>query len=160
MQVHLDPKIEKHLQAMRRAGKRAALAASKAEDIICRLKRGEVMADKVGSVTKHGELRIKGLIKFDLGGGYRLITYKQGQRLFLLYAGSHDDSHRWIENNRELRPEQIEERCIELPVSKTEDESESRDYSGPPKEEGLSPSIDISQKELRAVFCGLVERNN
>ncbi len=160
MQVHLNPKIGKHLQALRRAGRKAALAASKAEEIIYRLQRGGVMPDKVGNVTKHGEARIKGVMKYDLGSGYRLVTLKNWDQLFLLYVGAHDDCHRWIENNRELTVEQIQERCIVLPVGETEEEAKSRDYANLPQEEAYDPLVDVSQRELREVFSGLVGGHN
>lgn len=156
MDVYLDPRIHKNLELLNRSGKKAALAADKAEEIITRLQAGGVIPERVGTVTKHGELRIKGVMKYDLGSGYRLITYKNGQRLFLLYVGSHDDCHRWIENNRELTTEQIQERCVMLPVNESEcgcieivDETEL-------EEEEFDPLASVSERDLRQVFCGLV----
>lgn len=156
-QIYLDPRIFKKLDLLRRSGKKALLAATKTEEIVSRLQRGGIIPDKVGTVTKHGELRIKGVMKYDLGSGYRLITFKQGSLLFLLYVGTHDDCHRWIENNRELTVEQVEERCIDLPACECDDGSD--DYqllSLLDDEEEYDPLSDVSERELRAVFSGLV----
>lgn len=156
MDVYLDPRIHKNLELLNRSGKKAALAAGKAEEIITRLQAGGVIPERVGTVTKHGELRIKGVMKYDLGSGYRLVTYKNGQRLFLLFVGSHDDCHRWIENNRELTADQIQERCVMLPVDESDggcieimDETEL-------EEEAFDPLASVSERDLRQVFRGLV----
>ncbi len=154
--IHLDPRIHKCLEMLRRSGKKAALAADKVEEIIARLRNGGVIPDRVGTVTKHGELRIKGVMKYDLGSGYRLVTYKQGRRFFLLYAGSHDDCHRWIENNRELTVAQIEERCVVLPVCGADDADRSAEREDICEEEDCDPLAEISERDLRRVFCGLV----
>ena len=50
--------------------------------------------------TRHGELRIGGCRKYDLGGGYRLVCIKHEGHLVAAFVGSHDDCDRWIENNR------------------------------------------------------------
>ncbi len=154
--IHLDPRVEKCLETLRRSGKKAALAAAKAAEIIERLRNGGVIPDRVGTVTKHGELRIKGVMKYDLGSGYRLITYKQGPRFFLLYAGSHDDCHRWIENNRELTVDQILERCVVLPTQLSEAACPTHEDDGHGGEEEFDPLAEISDRDLRRVFCGLV----
>lgn len=155
--IHLDPRVEKRIEALRRSGKKAALAADKAEEIISRLQCDGVIPDKVGTVTKHGELRIKGAMKYDLGSGYRLVTYKNGDELFLLYVGTHDDCHRWIENNRELTVDQIEERCILLPILEGEDACTEETVEMAEDEE-FDPLSHATEKDLRQVFCGLAER--
>lgn len=154
--VHLDPRISKGMEMLRRSGKKAALAASKAEEIIFRLQHERVIPDRVGTMTKHGELRIKGVMKYDLGSGYRLITYKNGQRLFLLYVGSHDDCHRWIENNRELTIDQIRDRCSELPAGIPQPQNHSLAEAINFEEDDFDPLAEASERDLRQVFRGLV----
>lgn len=158
--IHLDPRVEKRLETLRRSGKKAALAADKAEEIISRLQSGGVIPDKVGTVTKHGELRIKGVMKYDLGSGYRLVTYKNGDELFLLYVGTHDDCHRWIENNRELTVDQIEERCILLPIMKGAADACPEKTVEIDEDDEFDPLSHATEKDLRQVFCGLVERGH
>ena len=109
-------------------------------------------------MTKHGELRIKGVIKYDLGRGYRLVALKQDDRFFLLYVGSHDDCHRWIENNRELSIEQFRQRCAVLPI-------QIAGLDDPMNDETVQMILDdeddpldrASEQDLRRIFCGLVE---
>ena len=50
--------------------------------------------------TKNGEYRLKNCVKYDLGHGYRLVTVKDGQNLFITFVGSHDQTDRWIETHR------------------------------------------------------------
>ena len=153
--VHLDPKINKGLELLRRSGKKASLAAAKAEEIISRLQHERIIPDQAGSITKHGELRIKGVMKYDLGSGYRLITYKNGGRLFLLYVGSHDDCHRWIENNRELTADQVFDRCSKLPACPAQSRHARLANNHVSEEEDFDPLADATEQELRQVFCGL-----
>ena len=152
-QLHIDNQLSKQLRKLERSGKKAALAAAKTQTIIERLQRCGTVPDQAGTVTKHGELRIKGVMKFDLGSGYRLVTFKRDDGLFLLYAGSHDDCHRWIENNRELTAEQIQQRCTPVPAGGGRGKSmrplRRLEPETPDPLEGLDEQI------LRRIFCGL-----
>jgi hypothetical protein len=157
--LYLDVRIRKRLEMLRRSGKKAALAADKTEDIIARLQSGEDLPAQAGSVTKHGELRIKGVIKYDLGSGYRLVALRQESRFFLLFVGNHDDCHRWIENNRELPIDQIEQRCAALPVNTGGSEAGRTGETTPfmTEKEEYNPLEQVSEQDLRRIFCGLVE---
>jgi hypothetical protein len=157
--IYLDSRMHKRLELLWRSGKKAALAAGKAEEIITRLQSGEDLPVQVGSLTKHGELRIKGLMKYDLGSGYRLVAFKQGGRFFLLFVGSHDDCHRWIENNRELSIDQIEQRCAALPFQTGGVYEETTGETVPFTMDDYDddPLAQVSEQDLRRIFCGLVE---
>jgi hypothetical protein len=157
--IYLDSRIRKRLELLWRSGKKAALAAGKVEEIITRLQSGEDLPAQAGSVTRHGELRIKGVMKYDLGSGYRLVAYEQGGRFFLLFVGSHDDCHRWIENNRELSIDQIEQRCAALPVQTGSVCEETTGEAGPFTMDDYDddPLDQVSEQDLRRIFCGLVE---
>lgn len=158
--LFLDAKLDKQLQALDQSDKKAALAAEQARDIIAKLKGGRFSSMEAGNITKHGEQRIKGCIKYNLGSGYRLVTLKQGRDLYLLYAGSHDDCHRWIENNRELPVAEIRRRSRRMMVDKpfpmkaqcTETEEETMDW-----EDGDSLSGELNDRQLRMLFRGLIE---
>ena len=52
--------------------------------------------------TNNGESRIRGCVKYDLGGGYRLVTVQTKNFVALCYVGSHDDVDRWLEANSGL----------------------------------------------------------
>ncbi|WP_054029356.1 hypothetical protein [Desulfatitalea tepidiphila] len=154
--VHLDPRINKSLELLRRSGKKAALAAARAEKIIQRMRQGHLVPDRIGTITKHGELRIKGVMKYNLGAGYRLITFKTGRRLFLLHVGTHDDCHRWIENNRELTEEQIRERCNEMCICPAELDPSPHPETTAHPDEDIDPLSNATERDLRKVFRGLV----
>jgi hypothetical protein len=153
--IYLDSRIHKRLELLRRSGKKAALAADKVEEIITRLQAGEDLPAQAGTVTKHGELRIKGVMKYDLGSGYRLVALKQDGRFFLLFVGSHDDCHRWIENNRELSIDQIELRCATLPFQISCLDMDMNEKITELIEDD-DPLDQVSEKDLRRIFCGLV----
>jgi hypothetical protein len=146
------------MRMLRQAGKKAVLAADKAKDIIDKLHSGKSTAADIGSITKHGELRIRGCVKYDLGSGYRLITFKQGHRIYLLYAGTHDDCHRWIENNRELDIDQIKKRYTKLAVEYGDSISGATGEAkhATAKEEDHDPLADLNEQVLRYIFRGLV----
>ena len=158
--VYLDHRLEKQMDLLRRSGKKAAIAVQKAEEIVTHMSYTQVIPNQVGTVTKHGELRIKGVMKYDLGSGYRLITYKHSNCFFLLYVGSHDDCHRWIENNRELTVEQIKERCTLLTTFRREKEICQNEDQNILEEEEFDPLVGVSEEDLRQVFCGLVARGH
>jgi hypothetical protein len=157
--VYLDPRFEKQMRILRRAGKKAALAAVQVDEIIANLQAGKSMASEIGSVTKHGELRIRGCIKYDLGSGYRLLTFKQGGDLFVLYVGSHDECDRWIENNRDLSPEIIQGRCRNMKVEDSCSEKQPGDESNTQLtfEEDLTYPEELDDRHLRIVFRGLIQ---
>lgn len=98
--------------------------------------------------------------KYNLGAGYRLVTLKQGSDLYLLFAGTHDECARWIENNREHLPlEMITERSrtVQRPVGRkpaTAETSPSPDIE--PEEDWISS---LDDQELRVIFSGLIGGN-
>jgi hypothetical protein len=155
-ELYLDTKVLKQLEGLRRSGKKAALAADRAETIIAGLKTRGRMPDTAATPTRYGELRIKGVRKYDLGSGYRLITFRQGQRLYLLFAGSHDNCDRWLENNRELPLDLIEARCRRYRIQVgAKAAGTSTRWKSPPQEENDDPQIAIDDSDLRRIFCGL-----
>ena len=154
--IYIDSNLYKNFAKLRRSGKKASQAKDKAEQIIARLQAGEEMPDQVGTMTKHGELRIKGVVKYDLGGGYRMISMKRGRRFFLLFIGTHDDCHRWIENNRELTIGRLEDRCIPLPRCRKESGACPGAADMEVGEQAEDPLASIDERLLRRVFCGLV----
>ncbi len=158
--VYLDPRFEKQMRLLRRAGKKASLAAGQADAIIDQLRAGRSTIAQAGTITRHGELRIKGCIKYDLGGGYRLVTLKRDQGLFILYIGTHDDCNRWIENNRDLPIEMIQQRSqMVSAVSPCND----RKCSDPqPFDLDLDDgdfTEELDDRHLRIIFSGLVQSN-
>lgn len=157
--IHVDPKLDKCLSVLRKGCRRACLAADRTDAIINELKRGEMPPGDICSFTRHGEGRIKGCRKYDLGAGYRLVTLKQDNNLFLLFAGTHDECSRWIDNNRaHSTMESIAERCdtIKRPgIRKRTVASKHATSNDLEADEDWIPPL--SDKDLRMVFSGLVE---
>jgi len=50
--------------------------------------------------TKNGEHRIPHAVKYDLHGGYRLVTVEHENARILLFVGSHSDAERWLDSHR------------------------------------------------------------
>ena len=50
-------------------------------------------------ITKNGESRVKHCVKYDLGGGYRLVTVQTDKVVMLCFAGTHDDTDRWLDTH-------------------------------------------------------------
>lgn len=101
--IYYLQKLQKRFEELERTCIQGRKAVGQAKNLIDEMKQGaEFRAHS--KQTKHGELRIKNCKKFDLGSGYRLVTVQQGSRMYLLYAGSHDDCHQWIENHRGYLP--------------------------------------------------------
>jgi hypothetical protein len=154
--IHLDPKLEKILAVMRKGGRREKLVTDRVEAIIAEVKRGQLPPEEVASFTRNGEGRIRGCRKYDLGAGYRLITLKQGEDLYLLFVGTHDECGRWVENNREHLPlEMITGRC--RTVERARPKQAMTRASAPPRmepeEDWLPP---VTDRDLRMIFRGLV----
>lgn len=153
--VYRDLKFDKQMSLLRKSGKKGALAAKEADGIIEKLVSGEP-SEHVGVLTRLRDDRIDHCMKYDLGSGYRLVTCRAEDRLFVLYIGTHDECHRWLENNKGWRPECTENRGEPLPVVPTL----SGDTDVPREEietEGLTDYLEpIDEKYLRVVFRPLM----
>ena len=155
--IHREANFKRSLDTLAKGDKTAARAALRAEDIIRRFASGDYhTVEIVNRRTKHGELRINGCRKFDLGGGYRLVCIKQGGHLAAAYVGSHDDCDRWIENNRGFECELPSHNSLLFTL-----ESPASTHPSNPKIETCEPDYDdilmeqIDEKILRRIFTGL-----
>lgn len=155
--VHLDPKFDKQKDSLYKAGKKAALAAKNAETIIENIASG-LHPQQAGILTQYGEYRVENCMKFDLGAGYRLITSTHRGHLWVLFVGTHDECHRWLENNKGWCPESEKKRIESLPVEGTPDahdmDNPDRFYD-PYSEDPQDYLNEISEKDLRVIFRGL-----
>ncbi|MEW6220692.1 MAG: hypothetical protein AB1634_14340 [Thermodesulfobacteriota bacterium] len=148
--VSWDARFEKSLNDLQRAGGNSAIAARNAESIIRQLQTaGRDRQELLRRSTKHGESRLKGCLKFNLGNGYRLISLLAGGELRLLFAGSHDDCDLWLEKNRGLEltggDTRIQVVFPELAVAPVR-----------PRLGEEEPARPIDDQTLRQVFRGLV----
>ena len=157
--IHREASFKKSLDALSRGDKTASQAALRAEDIIEKFASGDYhTVEIVNRRTKHGELRINGCRKYNLGGGYRLVCIKQGGHLVAAYVGSHDDCDRWIENNRGFECELPSHNSLLFTL-----ESPASTHPSNPEVEAHEPDYDdilmerIDEKILRRIFTGLCD---
>ncbi len=157
--IFLNPKAGKQLAALFRSGKRAALAARRAQAIIDGLQTTSEPPKPVAKLSRHGELRLKGCRKYDLGGGYRMITTAKKGAVFILFIGTHDQCHRWMENNRGRASDLVSRfnqnrgliACQQMPGRKLASEPENM-ASEDAGDDWLPP---LDDQILRRIFCGL-----
>jgi hypothetical protein len=143
-----------------------------------------------GSFTKYGERRIKSCRKFDFACGYRLITLQRDSTIVVSFLGTHDECQRWLDNNGSLKEISPGKGTLfSIPDKKTAVEDRSKNhkekyYRDKPFSEQLSNMqwcdsttqisaetecseigcdeylMNLSQQDLRSVFCGIVESVN
>lgn len=154
--VHSNLKFEKMLDAMRSSEKMAVSAAKKADAIIRNIiKNGDTRLSVLGKFTRHGEFRIKNCIKYDIGKGYRMVCVKEKDSLYLLFVGTHDDCSAWVENNRNYSPDPDKKNLITHTVEFSVDEDSLSPLTPEPDYDDILLSK-ITEKDLKAVFCGLL----
>lgn len=159
--IHCSRSLVKQLDELRENGKKAVLAAIKCEGILADIKQFGCQCGAVASKrTRNGEQRIKNCIKYDLGGGYRLVTIRVDNHLFIPFAGSHDETNQWIERHRYDTlavgdPSYLGgERIVQSGHTETTScEPNESDAVEDPYENQLQARLDESQ--LRSVFRGL-----
>lgn len=102
--IHRDKRFEDALAGMKAKGGRTAAVAEKAEALIASMQSNPQM-DPLSLVrlTRNGESRIEDCVKFDLGGGYRIVILAKGRHVVFLHIGTHDECFRWINRNRGVR---------------------------------------------------------
>ncbi len=158
--LYLTARFQKSLARLEAASNQAASVAHKARRLVEDLAAcGDTLLTHRSDVTRYQENRLENGIKFDLGGGYRLLAVREGDNLFLVYVGYHDESDRWVKNNRRRRCwEWHDLDSLEIPAScraETDDDEElvSETLPFPDTADDHLPPIDDNM--LRKVFAGL-----
>lgn len=159
--LHHSMSLPKHLRGLRKAGKKGELAVCKYEAILNDIKQYGCQCEAVFSKrTRNGEGRIKNCVKYDLGGGYRLVTIRVDAHLFICFVGSHDETNQWIEHHRydDLIPGDplycCEERMAQANAeSAAAHEDDKMSGSEDCYENDLAARLDESQ--LKSIFQGL-----
>lgn len=87
-----------------KSDKKGVLAAKQAKAIIDEMRHngGDIPLTVSLKRTKHGERRAHNCEKYDLGGGYRLITLRDGACLYVAFVGSHDECDLWFKLQRDM----------------------------------------------------------
>ncbi len=149
--VKVTASFQRFLERHRRRPGRPAEAAHKAERILSALAAGDELCPwEAGTLTRFGDARIRGCVKFELGGGYRLICHRRGGVLVALFLGNHEECHVWLRANTG-----IAEVAGEIQAAPTR-AGEPEDYEDRQHAES-SPSAEraYTDRELRTVFAGL-----
>lgn len=96
--LHFSRALEGQLNVLHHSGKKGEIAVRHFERICAILRSARQETKEIFlKRTKNGEYRLKHCIKYDLGGGYRLITVRIGDRLYLPFLGSHDEVDQWLD---------------------------------------------------------------
>jgi len=158
--LHLSRMLNRQARELVKAGKKGERAVATYEMIIDSLRHASAREDAVFSKrTKKGEQRMKNCVKYDLGGGYRLITVRAGEHLFIPFLGDHDDTDTWFNRHRydTFRPDETlyESESIATPESGQDEPATAVacEHGEDPYEAELMSKLDDSM--LRAVFQGL-----
>ncbi|MFZ5758005.1 MAG: hypothetical protein ACOY32_00055 [Thermodesulfobacteriota bacterium] len=158
MEVYRTPFFAKQLAALSRSDRKGALAGARVEEIVNHLARTDVDRFVLKNKrTRHGELRVRGCVKYDLGGGYRLICLKKDNAIYLLYTGTHDECDRWLNNRRGTKLE-IETAAfvfIDAVGADDSDLAEGGSEAAEPDEYEQILAARLDDRILRQVFGGI-----
>ena len=158
--IKISAKVEDRIDSLYQSGKTGKVVAGKALNIIENIKSGAITEciEQVGTCTKYGEKRIKNCHKFDFGSGYRMITLLSSDSgtIFIPFLGTHDECQRWLENNRKVK-NITAGRGKTFTIRTRDAENSDFIYDGSDDFCEDEVSMNISEQDLRIVFCGLVE---
>ncbi len=99
--LYLANSLAKRLENIHRAGKKGRIAAANCDHILELMRKPDIAISELQHKrTKRGEGRIDNCIKYNLGNGYRLVTVLSGDRLFIPFVGTHDETDGWLERHR------------------------------------------------------------
>ena len=144
--------FQRLLERHRRRPGCPANAARKAEQILSTLAAGEGLCPwEAGSLTRWGDARIPGCVKYELGGGYRLICRRHGGTLAALFLGNHEECHTWLRDCRGQEDVAVDAN----PVSNTSAIPGQQEEDPPFEPSPNLPETTLTDSELRAVFRGL-----
>ena len=159
--LHVSTKVETRIQDLGKSDKTGKAVAQKAKGIIECLASGNIRhyMDAIGNYTHYGENRIKNCRKFDLGSGYRMITLQRGAKIYIPLLGTHDECQRWLENNSRMKRAPVRSGTL-LWISSPRQSSDDQAGGDPANCVGDAEADclpNLSDEDLRRVFCGLVE---
>jgi hypothetical protein len=160
--IFVSSKVESCIAALKKSGKSGNTLARKVTRIFDALASGKVQRHihTMDSYTKYGEKRLKNCLKYDLGCGYRLITLKRGNTVFIPFLGSHDECQRWLEKYSPSKAFHAGKgRVIHI---KDQKQSPCENFTNKEHSDLDEDDYDILQNvtdnDLRSVFKGLVKR--
>ena len=156
--IYRDPRFDKCLEALRTSGKKGAVVADRAEDIIGRIQsQGYIRPDQLGLCLRLPDARLPNCIKYYLGNGFRMVTVEENNEMYLLHIGAHDDCQKWVENNKNLQLEPVRLRSRPCRVKKRQSKAAKGDAAISECEvvQEDDPLCGLDDRLLREVFAGL-----
>lgn len=154
--VHVHAKVEKALEQMATQDNAPQIAAQRARSIIKALVNG-VRITKAGRLSLRKDARFRNLYKFNLGKGFRLISIKENDEIYLMHVGTHDHCDRWLDTNSKKSPHKEPIPIRSYGISKKSGTNKKTTRLCPGNEfEAMDFLPEPSQDQLREVFCGLV----
>ena len=154
--IHIHHQVSRQLAAVAECNNRTAIASARAKEIIEILKQGVPLSSS-GHAKPKTDRRLKNSIKFDLGSGFRLICIRRKAAIHVMFLGDHDCCDTWLTQHGRKKPYKKgtdvffirPDAPAPLPAALA-----GRDERACQEEETGLP--EISQKDLRRVFKGLV----
>lgn len=153
--VHVHSKVEKAIKQMETLDNAPKIAALRAREIIGALVNG-VRLPHAGRLSRKKDMRMKNMFKFNLGKGYRLVTIKKQDDLYILFVGDHDQCDRWLDTYSKKKLHKIP---MPLNVYGVLNQHKNNPQIPAYADNDIDDAErlpDITQKDLRKVFCGLV----
>lgn len=156
-EIHLHPRLKRQLKAMEDQVNAPSIAAGRARKIIEAMIKGRT-SKAAGLLRARSDSRVKNCWKYDLGAGYRLISIRTKQIIYVMYIGDHESCDAWLNNNSKKQPQNTD---IKMTVFTIRDNPELFDFQSV-RSWKREPDVDdqfqapIPQEYLRKVFCGLV----
>lgn len=99
--LHMARSLERRLEKPSTTCEKMELARLKCRQLLRDIREYGIHHERVLSKrTRKGEHRIKNCVKYDMGGGYRLVTVMDGNHLIALFLGSHDETDRWFDRHK------------------------------------------------------------
>lgn len=100
--IYCARSLTRQVSSLQKSGRKGELAAAQFARIVELLRSvGPEIEEVFSQRTKRGEYRIKNCVKYDLGSGYRLITIRVGDRLYIPFLGDHDAADLWLERHKQ-----------------------------------------------------------
>jgi len=161
--VYQGANLTKQLKTLLKGGANAVQAAKHDQTIIDQfVDAGTGDPKLMGRLTRYGEARIKGCIKFDLVRGYRLVDALRDRKIVFLYVGSHDECDHWIKNNAGLEPilDKRRNRVVEAGKTVAEQKPAQSEAETEPSEYDHDEALlrSLTEQDLRIIFGGLCKK--
>ena len=156
-EIHLHPRLEKQLTAMESQVNAPSIAAGRARKIIEAMIEGRT-SKATGLLRARSDSRVKNSWKYDLGAGYRLISIRTKQIIYVMYIGDHESCDAWLNNNSKRQPPSTDIKMTAFTIRDTPEPFDFQSVRSRNRESDFNDQFQapIPQEYLRKVFCGLV----